>query len=310
MTEKCPLCNNEKYYIIKKYSIDNLKTLWNNQIGYDPFDDNYNEKVLYKRLCTKCKIHYYSPSYFGDDIFYENLSKITSFYYEEDKWEFLEAIKILNNHSYQSLLEIGCGSGTFLEKVHNSIDDCYGIDINKNAINECSKKGLNAEICKIEEIKGIFDVIVSFEVFEHLDNIEQIFHHCSQKLNKEGLFILAVPNPDGYFKDLDINILDMPPHHNMGFTRESFDYIAQKFNFEIVDYLIEPLRQVHYQYLVDNNHVKQKFFKYDHIFVFDLLNKVVEKFLKLLDLKLSTHFYFQSGKDMIGQTHLVVFKKY
>ena len=89
----------------------------------------------------------------------------------------------------------------------------------------------------------------------------------------------------------------MPPHHNTGWKKETFDYLANKLEMQILSYETEPLRYVHYQGLL-----------------FTLIQQGSKSFLlkkvQQVLAKLFTPFLFAFGSNkLVGQTHLVVFKK-
>lgn len=136
----CPLCESNKISTIRRFSISNLQNEWVNYFGFDPFV-NFSQQgeELTQHRCIVCDLEFYSPMYVGGSEFYEQLSQ-NSWYYEENKWEFDEAMHRLSaNENIETLLEIGCGTGFFLEKIAN----CYkvhGIELNQKAVEICQKK--------------------------------------------------------------------------------------------------------------------------------------------------------------------------
>lgn len=100
------------------------------------------------------------------------------------------------------LLEIGCGRGKLL----NNLKEDYsvlGTDISSAAIDEASKlmdKRL-LEVSNIEKdsIKGKYDLILAFDVLEHLKNPKKAIVKIKKALRKGGIFIFSVPNNYGLF---------------------------------------------------------------------------------------------------------------
>ncbi len=305
------MCSNENYIVHRHYLTKDLSQLWQTSFGFDPFlNKNIGEKLV-KLQCTKCNLIHFDPVIIGDGVFYEKLSK-NSWYYEEVKWEFDESVKLILKHKPHSLLEIGCGNGNFLNKIVKAIDRVEGIEINEDAIEKCKKINLNVSSTPLEKIDKKFDMIVLFEVMEHLGNPYEVLQKAKALLNDNGILVIAVPNPDSYIKEIDTLLLDMPPHHSTGWCSDTFDYIAKHYNFESIHYALEPLRDIHHKYylntklknLNDNpnpHNLKGRFKLKVKNFMTDIFNPVLNR-LDYLSYKLD--------KDkVIGQTHLVAFKK-
>lgn len=263
---------------------------------------------MHKNKCLKCGLVYYDPLFFGDNKFYEKLSQ-QKWYYEDDKWEFYEAIKLIEKYQPRSILEIGCGTGMFLGKISSMMADVDGYDINEDAVKTCKEKGLNVSIADISSKEfpqnhlKKYDMIVLFEVLEHLEKPKEIFDRLDSMLSDDGLLLIAVPNPEGYLKNIDIVLLDMPPHHNTVWSQDVFIYLAKNKVYETIYYNTEPLRYVHYLYYLLS--LSQSFSRYR----LRLLNNVF-KALSTLIIRLMAPFYFTSDRQTIlGQTHLVLLKK-
>ena len=253
--------------------------------------------ISFRKWCSiNDYVIYYSPAFFGDATFYSKLSQ-HDWYYESDKWEFDRAIELVQEIRPKSILEIGCGAGEFLQKISSSVEFSLGLDFNEAALASARKKGLNVSNENIQNLKGNFDMIVLFEVLEHLESPYNIMKAIESKLNPEGVLIIAVPNPDGYLKDMGVVLLDLPPHHNTGWKKETFDYLANKLGMQILRYETEPLRYAHYQSLLSTL-IQQSSKSF-------ILKKVQQVLAKLL-----TPFLFTLGSNKsVGQTHLVALKK-
>lgn len=111
------------------------------------------------------------------------------------------------------ILEVGCGSGwagNFLKQ--NGWPHYRGIDLVPPAeivgdIHEWQKLGLEA---------GSFDVIIAFEVVEHID----IYSPCEELLKKGGRLLITTPLPhaDWVMKSLEsagLNQKRTSPHSNL-----------------------------------------------------------------------------------------------
>jgi len=118
----------------------------------------------------------------------------------------INAIKnIRNKDEAFSLLEIGTGSGYFLSFIHSEFPHASlaGIEYDPRLL-EVTKEKVpfanclkgNAEVFDFGDEK--FDVIVSFQVIEHLYEPEAMLHRVKNHLKPNGIFILTTPNLDGF----------------------------------------------------------------------------------------------------------------
>lgn len=118
---------------------------------------------------------------------------------------FLNRIKRLTekNRSF-SLLEIGTGSGFFLSFMEEEFPNATlrGVEYDPRLIeqtrNKVSRSDViqgNAEDFDLGEER--FEVIVSFQVIEHLYSPEAMLRCVRRHLKPEGVFIFSTPNLDG-----------------------------------------------------------------------------------------------------------------
>ena len=124
---------------------------------------------------------------------------VQSFWHRE---KFSVVIKQLGDISGKTLLDIGCGPGTFLSLLPQDYKFATGIDISPAQIDFASKK--NAGSKKIAWIAGdplsskldSYDVITSVELVEHLDEavVVKLFECIKQHLKSGGRFVVTTPN--------------------------------------------------------------------------------------------------------------------
>lgn len=103
-----------------------------------------------------------------------------------------------------SLLELGTGSGFFLLAAQESFPRArlLGIEFDGRLLEATQKRAPFAQTwqgnVEIFDIPGEkFDVIVSFQVIEHLYKPEAMIAKVAQHLNPRGLFIFTTPNLAG-----------------------------------------------------------------------------------------------------------------
>lgn len=95
----------------------------------------------------------------------------------------------------KKVLDYGCGAGEFIKYIEKDFKS-YGYEPNEIARNYAKAKTNNTKL--LDNLHAIpdhyFDIITLWHVFEHIENQDEILNLLQQKLNKQGLLIIAVPN--------------------------------------------------------------------------------------------------------------------
>ena len=133
------------------------------------------------------------------------------------------------------VLDFGCGHGygtNYLAQVAKKI---IGVDLNSNYIRYAKKRyqsrNLQYYISNQKETnlqKSSFDLIVCYEVIEHVENIHQVLQTIKSLLKPDGIFIVSTPN-----KKLSPQIHGKPvnPFHIKEHTKDEFQtLLLQYFN--------------------------------------------------------------------------------
>lgn len=105
-----------------------------------------------------------------------------------------------------TLLEVGAGFGIFCEEIQKAkiFRQIIGIEPTPDLAQTCRDRGvkiIEKPIEKIdfdEDIEDIIDVIVNFEVIEHLFSPKDFLVKCYELLAEGGLLILTCPNSKGF----------------------------------------------------------------------------------------------------------------
>ena len=110
------------------------------------------------------------------------------------------------------LLEIGCGSGEFLEVASDRFD-VYGIDISPYAVSISQKIAgahvFGGDVEKTDLSRSRYDVIAAFNVLEHLERPDRVLRQVCSALPHEGLFIGSVPNNTGLVGSIATRIANL-----------------------------------------------------------------------------------------------------
>ncbi|MBV1922686.1 MAG: class I SAM-dependent methyltransferase [Flavobacteriaceae bacterium] len=97
-----------------------------------------------------------------------------------------------------SLLDIGAGTGDFLNIAQDKGWKINGVEPNQNARELAASKNVDLKE-NIEDFSGSkFDVITLWHVLEHLPNLEEAILQIENLLSPEGTLIIAVPNYNSF----------------------------------------------------------------------------------------------------------------
>jgi SAM-dependent methyltransferase len=139
-----------------------------------------------------------------------------------------------------SLLELGSGSGYFLDEAKKAGFDVCGIEVNKYESELINKTlGILCENSPLSESSfgdKKFDIIYHRDVFSHLYDPISVFATINQKLNDDGLLVFETGNLGDadlkYFKYIDQFEY---PGHLFTLSRKSLDMLLQRTGFELQD---------------------------------------------------------------------------
>ena len=103
----------------------------------------------------------------------------------------------------QSVLDIGCGRGEFLEMMREHQIPARGIDLDAEAVSTCRHKGLETERADLFEYltalpEASLDGIFCAQVVEHLppDRLPEMIKLCASRLSRNGAIAIETPNPE------------------------------------------------------------------------------------------------------------------
>jgi 2-polyprenyl-3-methyl-5-hydroxy-6-metoxy-1,4-benzoquinol methylase len=126
-------------------------------------------------------------------------------------------LKLINSFetSSKNILDVGAGTGDFLNVCKSNSWKVSGIEPSLNARKIAYKKGVNLQE-NLSEFKNTnFDVITLWHVLEHVENLSEYILELHSLLADDGRLIIAVPN----FKSDDANYykefwaaFDVPRH--------------------------------------------------------------------------------------------------
>jgi SAM-dependent methyltransferase len=133
------------------------------------------------------------------------------------------------------ILDVGCAFGGFVSSMPDAWDR-YGIDVSSFAIQRgramYPKVQLAAATLDTNPFDGPFDVLTSFDVIEHIQDLENVALHVRSLLRPGGLFVFVVPTYDGPLGPI-VHLLDRDPTHIHKTNRKFWlDWAARHFEVE------------------------------------------------------------------------------
>lgn len=138
-----------------------------------------------------------------------------------------------------NLLDIGAGTGDFLQEAKNQNWNCTGIEPSDKAKGIAIQKGVSfAESLEALENHS-FDVITMWHVLEHVPNLEKQIQELKRLLKPTGTILIAVPN----YKSFDAQhygkfwaAYDVP-RHLWHFSKTSIEKLFAKENMQLIKIL-------------------------------------------------------------------------
>ncbi len=176
--------------------------------------------------CSECKSRFARPHKAGDAKFYNMIAPKPV--YPKSRWEFsLTASRTVDLLQQDGkLLEIGAGSGSFIQQVLELGVDPKSVaatEFSTHAISALDKLGVRTESVDFREgvPGGPFRVIVMFQTLEHLDRLDNVIQSLDNLATHDANLFLSVPNVE-YLEWAELNLggVDMPPNHITGFSLE------------------------------------------------------------------------------------------
>jgi SAM-dependent methyltransferase len=199
---------------------------------------------LYK--CNETGLRFFVPaSAAGSENLYAQLQKFEWFYMP---WKWEHEVLFSRLKSGEKILEVGCATGSFIEKLCNAGFDAEGIEFNSAAVAKAQEKNLpvsSKDLSALSHSKSsTFDVVCSFQVLEHVSDPAAFIRGCLTLLKPNGRLVICVPNNESFLK-YQYNLLDMPPHHMTQWSAETFRSLEKFYPLRLSYVKYEPLAEYH-----------------------------------------------------------------
>jgi len=188
---------------------------------------------------AKYNKEYYEPLEQMMAVRHQYMSKILRDHTDQDIYNFFQN---------KQVLDLGCGTGEFLNNYFEMGAQCTGIDIEKN-FKLKNKKNFNLYNLDantfLKNCKKKFDIIFLFEFLEHLEEGDKhkLFESLIKILNKNALIFVSTLNKNLLSKYLAIdiaeNILKLLPkkthEYDLFLSPTQLQTISQKYKLSLLN---------------------------------------------------------------------------
>jgi len=216
-------------------------------------DNTVSRETFQIVACQNCGFKFTNPrpeeSKLGDYyksekyISHSNSSKglINSIYQFVRKYTLIKKLQLVERTNYgkeKTLLDIGCGTGEFLNICKNAKWKTFGIEPG----NEARKYALENYFLDVKYESALkdfpdnhFEIITLWHVLEHVSKLEERILELKRLLKKDGNLIVAVPN----CASLDAKIYGQfwaaydLPRHLYHFTPKDIEFIFSKHEMKV-----------------------------------------------------------------------------
>jgi SAM-dependent methyltransferase len=218
----CLLCGQSGASIVDAMRTEDLAVAWR-QMGVTFSAEAWavleETSQVFRYNCNRCGFQFFDPSLAGNASFYAELQNQIQSYYPVTCPGFERAVKFALRHQLRSVLDIGCGSGAFLDLAKRAGLRTFGIELNPQGAAAAAAKGHQVYTCLMEDFHrqgnpDRFEMVTAFEVVEHVADPVNFLSQAAAFLKPTvGHVAISVPSRFGVARLCDENPHQWPPHH-------------------------------------------------------------------------------------------------
>lgn len=168
----------------------------------------------------------------------EDFSQRVNFGNYDANLQFLDEAGVLSEG--QRILEIGTGRGALVKHLRSAGYDVVGVEINLAYVRDGEALYGKLPITLIDSvvlpfISDVFDVVISFDVFEHIHNSDHHLEEVRRVLKPHGVYALQTPNKwtNMVFETIRWQGLGWREDHCALHTREQLTARLDKHGFDV-----------------------------------------------------------------------------
>jgi 2-polyprenyl-3-methyl-5-hydroxy-6-metoxy-1,4-benzoquinol methylase len=213
-------------------------------------DYSISKEVFNTVKCISCDFVFTNPrpdkneiaAYYQSDIYishHANKGGFIPWVYRmiRDK-QFVDKTDIIKSHfsAPVSILDIGCGTGDFLNYCRNLGWETIGVEPDEDARKQVAEKNIQVyDLDYLNTTNNKYDVITMWHVLEHVHNLTERLNQLKNLLKENGIIIIAVPNHMSidakYYKEYWA-AYDLPRHLSH-FSQKTITNLFQRFSFNL-----------------------------------------------------------------------------
>lgn len=203
---KCRVCGSICYELEKVHECraEAIRSL----LKKEPYTMKKDTVLLYE--CSRCG-HVQSDFLLNADYYEEYEDGNGALQYYGDRRVLDQQFSKLKTYadSAETLIEIGCGGGHALEVAKNYFPECTGVEPSEREIRVAKNLlggGTNLQlICAYFDrslnLKNSYDAFCAFQVFEHMEQLQEAVGYAYDILKEGGVGLINVPNGQQIFEE-------------------------------------------------------------------------------------------------------------
>jgi ubiquinone/menaquinone biosynthesis C-methylase UbiE len=185
-----------------------------NSTQFKPFlsciDNTVSRETFQIIECVSCSFKFTNPrpeekdlgKYYKSEeyVSHSNSKKgfINSTYQSVRKYTLLKKLQLISKfYKTGNILDIGCGTGEFLNTCKNAKWQTLGIEPDEDA-RKMAIQNYGLDVRNEEELKNLmdasFDIITMWHVLEHVPKLNERIEELKRLIKPKGVIIIAVPN--------------------------------------------------------------------------------------------------------------------
>lgn len=165
-----------------------------------------------------------------------------------------EVIKLVKKFNPKKSIDIGCGNGFLCSQIHKAGFSIAGVEYDRSgyelALSNYSQinfynMGVQDDPSDILNNEGLFDLVISTEVIEHLFSPHLLPQFSASLLNKGGYLIITTPY-HGYLKNLALSITNKWDKHHTAlwhgghikfWSKHTLSQLLEENGFKTIDFI-------------------------------------------------------------------------
>ena len=172
--------------------------------------------------------------------YYKEVVRATAISKEMTDFRWNQFNEFIRDYSLQGkkIIEIGSGSGEYLQIMHQLDVDAYGLEYSAKSVRHCCQCGLNVIQGFVDNDKFLlhnapFDAFYLLNFLEHLPQPNSVLRGICNNLAEEAIGLIEVPNSDMILQKK--RFWDFTSDHLLYFTKETLNTFLSLNGLEVLE---------------------------------------------------------------------------